>query len=61
MRYTMKLRPQPFNMIRSGQKTFELRLYDEKRQKLQIGDEIEFSCPEGNEAPFVVRVSIAIL
>ena len=57
MRHTMKLRPQPFHMIRSGQKTFELRLYDEKRQKLHAGDEIEFSCLEGNEAPFVLRVT----
>lgn len=57
MLHKMKLQPQPFNMIRSGQKTFELRLYDEKRQNLQIGDEIEFSCLEGNETPFVVRVT----
>lgn len=41
MKHQMKLKLQPFNMIRSSQKTFELRLYDEKRQKLQIGDEIE--------------------
>lgn len=56
----MKLRSQPFNMIRSGQKTFELRLYDKKRQLVQVNDEIEFSCLEENEAPFVVRV-IALL
>ena len=43
-------------MIRSGQKTYELRLYDEKRQKLQVDDEIEFSCIEGNEPTFAVRV-----
>lgn len=56
MTHKMKLRSQPFNMIRSGQKTFELRLYDEKRQLVQVNDEIEFSCLDGNEAPFVVRV-----
>lgn len=56
MKHKMKLRSQPFNMIRSGQKTFELRLYDKKRQLVQVNDEIEFSCLEGNEAPFVVRV-----
>ena len=44
MKHKMKLRPQPFNMIRSGQKTYELRLYDEKRQRVQVNDEIEFSC-----------------
>ena len=31
MKHKMKLWSQPFNMIRSGQKTYELRLYDEKR------------------------------
>lgn len=56
MKHKMKLRSQPFNMIRSGQKTYELRLYDEKRQQVQVSDEIEFSCLDGNETPFVVRV-----
>lgn len=56
MRHKMKLRQQPFNMIRSGQKTFELRLYDKKRQLVQVNDEIEFSCLDGNEVAFVVRV-----
>ena len=39
----MKLRPAPFEMIKSGQKTIELRLYDEKRQKIKAGDEILFT------------------
>ena len=42
MRHTMKLRPSPFRMILKGEKTYELRLYDEKRQGIKIGDEIEF-------------------
>lgn len=42
MRHTMKLRPNPFHMIACGEKTYELRLYDEKRQCIKIGDEIEF-------------------
>ena len=29
----MNLQPAPMQMIRSGQKTIELRLYDEKRRK----------------------------
>ena len=57
MKHFMKLQPQPFQMIRSGQKTIELRLYDEKRQKIKVNDEIEFSCLQGNERPFVVRVT----
>ena len=56
MKHKMKLRSHPFNMIRSGQKTYELRLYDEKRQQVKVNDEIEFSCLDGNETPFVVRV-----
>ena len=52
----MKLRMQPFSMIRKGQKTFELRLFDEKRQQLRVNDEIEFSCIDSNEAPIIVRI-----
>ena len=39
----MKLHPQPFANIKSGQKTIELRLYDEKRQKIRVGDTIVFT------------------
>lgn len=42
MKHTMKLRPNPFRMILCGEKTYELRLYDEKRQCIKIGDEIVF-------------------
>lgn len=43
MLHNMKLNPAPFEMIKSGQKTIELRLYDEKRQLIKIGDEIIFT------------------
>ena len=39
----MKLLPTPFEQIRSGSKTIEMRLYDEKRQLVKIGDEITFT------------------
>lgn len=39
----MKLNPAPFEMIKSGQKTIELRLFDEKRQQIKVGDEIIFT------------------
>lgn len=42
MKHTMNLDPKPFEMIQSGRKTIELRLYDEKRQQISIGDEIVF-------------------
>ena len=56
MKYTMHLQPQPFSMIRSGEKTIELRLYDEKRQQIKVNDEIEFCCPESGQTPYTVRV-----
>lgn len=43
MLHNMKLNPSPFEMIKSGQKTIELRLYDDKRQLIKIGDEIIFT------------------
>lgn len=43
MLHKMKLQEDPFERIKNGTKTVEFRLYDEKRQTIQIGDEIEFS------------------
>ena len=43
MRHFMKLHDEPFELIEREVKTFELRLYDEKRQLIKIGDEIVFS------------------
>ena len=44
MKHTMKLRPNPFRMILCGEKTYELRLYDEKRQCIKIGDKCLGCC-----------------
>lgn len=33
----------PFEKIKSGSKTIEMRLFDEKRQRISVGDFIEFS------------------
>ena len=41
--HQLKLATEPFNAIVSGNKTIESRLYDEKRQKIQLGDEIVFT------------------
>ena len=35
MLHEMKLQNGPFNSIKNGKKTIELRLYDEKRQKVK--------------------------
>lgn len=41
--HNMKLHSSPFEMIKSGQKTIELRLYDEKRRQIKVGDNIVFT------------------
>ena len=41
MIHKMNLNPEPFEMIRNGQKTIELRLNDEKRRMINVGDMIE--------------------
>ena len=42
MTHYMKLKPLPFEMIKSGKKTIELRLFDEKRQEIRVADTVEF-------------------
>lgn len=49
MKHEMNLNSGPFESIKNGSKTIELRLYDEKRQKLNIGDEIIFTNRETDE------------
>ena len=41
--HTMNLQASPFEKIKSGEKTIELRLLDEKRQKIKAGDTIVFT------------------
>ncbi len=43
MTHCMKLHPQPFASIASGHKTIELRLLDEKRKRISVGDTIVFT------------------
>ncbi len=43
MLHKMKLKESPFERIKNGTKKIEFRLYDEKRQQIKIGDQIEFS------------------
>ena len=49
MKFSMKLKKQYFDMIKNGEKTYEIRLYDEKRQQISLGDTIEFSLDNGLE------------
>lgn len=43
MLHKMKLNERPFENIKKGIKTIGFRLYDEKRQQIKVGDQIEFS------------------
>lgn len=46
MKHYMNLNPEPFEMIRSGKKTIELRLNDEKRKSINVDDTIIFTNTE---------------
>ena len=56
MEFTMKLNSLPFEMIESGRKTIELRLYDEKRRKISVGDMIRFMLVDDESKELVVKV-----
>ena len=44
MHHEMSLRPGPFAKIADGSKRYELRLLDEKRRLITVGDTINFTC-----------------
>ncbi len=41
--HKMTVKTKYYNLLKSGQKTVELRLFDEKRQQIKEGDTIVFS------------------
>ena len=52
----MKLAPLPMQEIREGRKTIELRLYDEKRKQISVGDTIKFINTEDSTDTLCVTV-----
>lgn len=54
--HQLTLATEPFNAITSGNKTIESRLYDEKRQKIQIGDQIIFTNRDNPNQTATVKV-----
>lgn len=40
--HILRLHNEPFNLIKIGKKTVEMRLYDEKRRNINVGDYITF-------------------
>jgi len=52
----MSLFVEPFERIKSGRKVIEVRLFDEKRQKVRIGDSITFEKLPGRSESLMVKV-----
>jgi ASC-1-like (ASCH) protein len=47
--HEMNLQPRYFDYMKDGTKRIELRLYDEKRSQIELGDIIEFSKSENDK------------
>lgn len=61
MKYIMKLNPKYFEYMKNGTKRIEIRLNDQKRKDLKIGDEIVFQKePELKEELYTKIVSLSI-
>lgn len=56
MEHEMKLQPEYYNDILNGTKRIEIRLFDEKRQQIKIGDTIKFLKEPELKESFKVRV-----
>lgn len=56
MTHFMTLDPRPFEAIKQGRKTIELRLNDEKRQTVRVGDTILFTRADREDEGLSVRV-----
>ena len=49
IKHKMRLWPNSFQAIKKGSKTIEMRLCDEKRSLIKIGDTIEFANTSSND------------
>ena len=54
MKHEMRLNSEPYNCIKSGTKTIELRLNDDKRKKIKKDDIVEFTNRDTNEKMLVI-------
>ena len=57
MTYSMQLHDAPFAEVKRGAKTIELRLNDEKRRRIQIGECITFLSRADSSQSLTVRVT----
>ena len=60
MTHSMQLQPAPFEMIKDGAKTIELRLFDEKRRKIRVGDTISFTNTASGEVLSVKVLELSV-
>ena len=58
MRHIMRLHNEPFILIKKGTKTIEMRLNDEKRQLIKVGDTIEFINRYNNDIIYVEVINL---
>lgn len=54
--HRMRLLKEHFEKIERGEKTVEMRLMDEKRQRIRVGDLITFTCEEEPHREVAVEV-----
>lgn len=54
--HNMKLYEEPFELVKKENKTIEVRLNDEKRREIQVGDEIIFTHYDNPNKQIKVKV-----
>lgn len=54
----MNLHPEPFNLIKNREKTIEMRLFDERRKDIRVGDLISFTNNETKEELLVKVIEL---
>lgn len=57
VRHRMKLTVENFERVKSGEKKFEFRLNDEKRQALRVGERVEFAKLPELEKSVIVEIA----
>lgn len=57
MIHHLNLHSGPFEMIQSGRKTIELRLYDDKRRLISVGDTLVFAHSDDPARTLIARVT----
>jgi len=57
MQHEMHLYKEPFDMIKNGSKTIELRLYDDKRKLIRVNDTIVFTSTENPDKKITAKVT----